>query len=151
MQSVVGRLRERRVELAQGRTKLMEVPGFNGDLIAEYRALTWQELQDVGKRVRKEFTTEGDRILYGAVDMLIAACTQILINVNGKMKPLSEEELPIRFDGELAEALGFKASTAREALQGAFNNDLAIVSTAMSLTQWMEGERQEVDQTLMGE
>lgn len=149
MQSVIGRLRERRVELAKERRKIMEIPGYGGDLYVEYRALTWDEIQAISKRVQKE--KMGDRVLLGSMDTLIASCTQMLIKVNDKLKPLSETEEPIRYDEELATALGFSASTAREAIQGTFDNDLAIISQAMELSKWMEGERQEVDEQLMGE
>lgn len=149
MQSVLGGLRERRVEMQKERRKIMEIPGFDGDLYVEYRALAWEEVQEISERTRKALIK--DRMLVGSMDTLITACTQVLIKVNDKLKPLSETDEPIRYDEELATALGFTANSAREALQGTFNNDLAIVSQTVELTQWMEGERKEVDEKLLGE
>ena len=78
---------------------------------------------------------------------------------DGEWEPLvhGEHDIPVRFDENLADYLGFPLETdrkAREALSGMFSLDLFPLTASRhvkALIGWMEGEDVSADERLLGE
>ena len=139
-------LRKRRLETLDETTKRLEIPGYNGDLFAEYRMLDPKELERLGKKVVREFKkSRADLVLYGATDSLITACVAIHVrDEQGELVPLHEvlgEDNPIVFDVRLANTLGFEPGpTARAIVFDTFcRRDMAIIQQNVALSNWMSG------------
>lgn len=144
--SLLDGLRKSRRDTLEDTTKKFEIPGYQGDLFAEYRILEPKELERLGKKVMREFKkSRADVVLYGAIDSLAAACECIYVrNEVGELQPLHEirgEEFPVVFDDRLAETLGFESNgTARSVVYDAFcQRDMAIIKQNIDLSNWLSG------------
>lgn len=144
--SMMSRLREQHQKLASATTIDIDLPGFNGELVAKYRLLdVTHELQKIGQRVLREFSNNpGEQALYGAIDSMVMACEGLFFrNADGELSPLSEsigpEEPPIKYDTRLLEFLGLPPEdTARGTVLALFaRNEPLIVSHGQQLARWM--------------
>lgn len=146
------RLRELRQKLTETRELELEIPGYQGELVAVYRVLDWEEVRKIMRRVEsKKGRSENDRReLYAQIDTLIAACNEIKYRAsNGQLASFATHP---RWDQALAEILDIRdATTARAIVMATFNNDMAIMAHHGELYNWMVGENEEVGEEALGE
>jgi hypothetical protein len=146
--SVMDRLRQHHSSMADGITTKLTIPGYKGELVAEYRVLdVTNELDKITVKNRQQYSKMGEVALYVTMDVLITACVQLYFFDGEKMRPLSEsigpDEPPVRYDDRLAEFLGLdtsqaEGSFARETLRQTFGgNEQAIIDHGRKLNQWM--------------
>lgn len=149
--SVLDRLRARRAELQSERTEVFEIPGYNG-LRGRYGIVEWDFLKKVAKRTEK--SKHPRKELYAIVDTLIESCKGIEVFDGSDWKPMHEVfggDQVVRYDANLAEALGYPATSAREAVFGLFPSDIAMTAHMAEVDEWMKGASEEEDDNLMGE
>jgi hypothetical protein len=145
--SALDRIKARREDLRKERHLELEVPGYGGELVVRYRPVPWDGLREIARKVDR--SNHPRKELNGQVDTLIAACDEVLIRVEGDLQPI-EDGQTTRFDG-LPDLLGYEATSARAAVFGLFNNDLAVVTAHNDLAEWMAGAEEEADEELLGE
>lgn len=142
MSSVRDRLRKQRSEVQKRDTCDIDLPGYSGELVARYKMMGAQELEVIGKKIQRQMKTQADRLLYGSMDTLIAACEGFFLRIDGQdgdvLHPLTVENEPVKYDENLAKFLEFPATSAREVLRGVFaDNEMAIVQHAAKHSRWM--------------
>lgn len=153
--NALGKLRKQHAELRKERTLDLRVPGWSGMLIARYSPVRAADLRKLSTRITKlsqQDTPESD--LAAAADLIITACREILVEVDGEVRPLADEagyDSPVRFDKRLAEVLGFEAESAREVVYGCFPQfeDGTVIETtvnahALEVTEWITNVDEEV-------
>lgn len=152
-QNLLSRLRVRRNDLAEEaatgeRELILPIPGYNNELFAKfvYRPDAFDRLKKIGQRAVK--SRHPRRELHAAQDTLAYACTEILVSENGgeTVEPIAPDGAPVAFGSELPALLGFTAGNARDVVAKVFNNDLAIVAMSNRVSEWMQGEDEEVDE-----
>jgi hypothetical protein len=96
------------------------------------------------------------------LDILIAACQTMLMRTDdGQWEPLTDGGEPVRFDETLSSLLGLgvapieQGGTAREIVTAAFSTapspPLAVANHVILLTNWMAGEGEVDEESLLGE
>lgn len=152
--SVLAQLRRRREALQQERHIDLEVPGYDGMLLARYRPVAWERLREINERAEKTLRSNPRKDLIASADVLISACECILYREEkgGDTAKVLGGDSPMRFDKRLAETMGIpEASTARQVLFGIFADDLSVTSTYVELLEWQGEGDVEVDDELVGE
>lgn len=154
--SIMDRLRSRRAAVGNEATTQLDIPGYEGELVATYRLMDSKELDAIGRKVTKQFPRDrAQQALFGSVDTLIAACVELGFRQNGTYTPLQEvagTDYPVTYDSALAEFFGFETKTAREVLFGVFvGREPAILRHQMELAEWMTGAEGDLAQDLLGE
>lgn len=166
--SVLGRLRARREDLAQDHHLDLDIPGYDGDLVARYRPLTAGEQARIAAKVERADRLAGndeqaaEAQLRTALDTIIAACVEILARQDGKLVPLADvmgSGVPVRYDQQLADALGITgADSARAVVRGVFPRDShgevvpqPVNRHANEVAAWMARIGSDVDGDLLGE
>lgn len=142
---VLDAIRAKRRKLADEQTHDMPVPGYGGELVVRYRLLDpLVEGKDIGDRVQSQFSgagQESERVYFGLVDGLIAACVAIYAKVDGELVPLAGEGSLTTFEDtdDLAELLGFTPKpTTRETVAEVFGgNKIAVSGHGIALQRWM--------------
>jgi hypothetical protein len=149
-------LRQKRQELADHREGFVPVPGYEDpELLIRYRVIDSKEIQKIGNKVIKETKDRMQRQLLAAVDTFIAAATGVYVRLAEDTEPvaltLNGREIE-GFSQELATAMNFPATTARDVVFGVFaENDIAIMNHAIRLNQWMTFNRSDIDREFLGE
>jgi len=156
--SLLGALREKRREISENKETFITIPGYDSGppvLMANYRLVEGPEIDRIARKVRQETRDNWQRQVLAAVDLLIAACQGMYVDLddgNGPV-PMTLKGDPIPgFTNELAIALEFDAQTARQVLFGLFaDNDVAIMSHSARLGAWMSDTSRNVDEDFLGE
>jgi hypothetical protein len=150
--SVLEQLREQREELKTGEHRLdLDIPGYNGMLVARYKPLRWSIIEALTKKVRKDKSGVSKNVL-ASTDTLIEACEEIFLRVNGELTSIpTGAGLPVKFDTRLAEALSFEAATVREVVAGVFPNEMGVIEHNVMYSRWLRDVTKEVDEDLLGE
>jgi hypothetical protein len=139
--STMARLRRRRDELGRERKPLdKEIPGYGGELVAQYGVVEWLTLRKIAERGEKSSAPRKDLLVQA--DTLVNACLGIFVKVGTKLTPVSEllddgNEEPVRYDERLGQFLGFESKSARQALFATFRNDLAVSIHHNEVAEWM--------------
>lgn len=147
--SILSQLRAKRRSLAEVKTKTIAIPGYDGQLAAEYNRMPYDELSPIMTKVTKAKSPQAELNL--TTDVLVRSCASILVRPEdgGELVPLNEAvpqfgDEPVRYDQRLAEACEINVETrARLICQAVFNNDLALVAHANELIEWMKDSEQE--------
>ncbi len=149
---ILSQLRERRAKIGQGSDPLdLDIPGYGGDLVIRYKWTPFSELTATAPQLQR-ITQPTAQALAACADTLVAACEEVLIRVEGEVRPLSTDGTPIRFDDRLADALGFdRTKTARQCAMQVFKNDYALIEQSEAVMEWLRGTSQEVNDTFLGE
>jgi hypothetical protein len=156
-ESVMQRLREKRKSISERNEIDIDIPGYDGELVARYRLMEGHEFELIGKKVRRQFKSTADRLTYGSADTLIAACVNILIRgADDRLYPLGDliglPGEPIRYDDRLAEFLKFEANSARDVILGVFaNNELALAQHQVKFARWTSDTSKDVSEDFLGE
>ena len=144
-ESLRERLRAQREESAGNKTLDLPLPEYeNPKLVARYRLMDPKELGRLGEKIRREYTTTMDRALYGAMDSLINCCIGLYAKwpEDDRLIALGSEDAPLTYSAQLAEYLGFEATTARQVVYETFGqNDFAIISHNVTLSRWMSNRK----------
>lgn len=155
--SIMGRLRQKRQQLAAQKTVDLPVAGYGGELVVRYQLLDpLVEGKEVGDRVAQQFKGpehDADRVYYMLVDSLIAACVGFYIKDAGDLVELDPEQLGAMTwsDDRLGDFLGFQAGSARDAVLQVFaGNRIAVTRHAAALQRWMGDTSGELDTGTLG-
>lgn len=155
--SIMGRLRQKRQQLAAQKTIDLPVAGYGGELVVRYQLLDpLVEGKQIGDRVAQQFKGkdhDSDRVYYALVDSLIAACEGFYIRDGGDLVALDPEQLGAMTwsDDRLGDFLGFQAGNARDAVLQVFaGNRIAVTRHAAELQKWMGDTSGELDTGTLG-
>jgi hypothetical protein len=148
--SVISRLRELRKEHTEATTRKIELPGYQGELIAEYAPLPWDVVR--GLAMRGERGKRNPQIApIIAADGLANAIQGFFYRdpETGKETPLSLHGEPIESYGKaLAQALGIDLgpdASVREIVRAVFPDEFALVAHYGALMDW-QAERSDDDE-----
>jgi hypothetical protein len=127
------------VQESRGHTADIDVPGYDGLLVAHYRLMTTKEVERLAKQFNK-IKSISERNLLTASTILAAACEGISLTVNGEDQPLheiKEYDTPVRFDSRLAETFGFEAKKSFDVMMAVFPTEWSIIDQYRKLSRWM--------------
>lgn len=163
-QSLRERVRARAKQLESGKARLpVEIPGYNGDLVAFFRKVPFSELKAIGETIDRERRQSSDPAR--ADEAELSACCDALVRtaVDVKLRdpndpsgysPLSEDGETMLLGPELAEALGLgKFKDARAALKAVLGlgGDAGILGMFDSVMNWSRGKSVDEREQLVGE
>lgn len=156
--TVLGQLRAKRRKAAEETTTDLPVPGYDGELVIRYRLLDpLVEGKAIGDRLERQFKAadqDSERVYYGLVDGLIAACVAVFAKVGDALVPLAGEGTVTTLEDtdDLAELLGFEpCETARETVEAILGDKRIIVSGyARRLQMWMGDPSGELNRGIFG-
>lgn len=157
-QSIMDRLKDRREAIGSQKDITMDIPGYEGELVAKFKRMRWEALAEIAERAEQGHSKR--KALNGHADVIATACEELLIR---RTLPGGEESLtpmhelfsddfgdtPVRFDPRLAEWLAINIDgtpTARKVVFGVFNNDLAVTAMHNDLGAWMQSSKSEEEQ-----
>lgn len=155
--SVIDAVKARRRELGESKTLTLAIPGYDGRLAVRYHTLSGEVFNRlVGARALRG----GQIPEHVNADILIQACDAVLVEDGGTLKPIGDvagietaADDPVKFDSRLAEILELEADTAREVVHEVFSpkgrRDLTYPGHAAALVSWMQGNEEEIDQSLL--
>lgn len=148
--SVISRLRELRQEHTSATTKKLELPGYKGELLAEYAPLPWEVVRALAMR--------GERGKRNPQIAPIVAADGLSNAIQGFLyrDPETGEEEPITLHGEpieqygkaLAQALGIELApdtSTREIVRAVFPDEFALVAHYGAFMEW-QAERSDDDE-----
>jgi len=128
-------------------------------LIARYTPVRAGEMRKLSERINRlagQDTPEAD--VAAAADLIVTACQEMLVVVDGKKKALQEEagtQAPVRYDRELAEILGFEADSAREVVYNVFPQfpdggviETTVTAHALEIAEFVTNVDEEVSSEL---
>ncbi len=148
--SILNAIRSKRQAMSKDRKTIIDIPGYDGMLVAEYRVIPYDQMSKLMNKAASAKDSQGE--LNAVTDVLVRACHQILVrDESGKLEPLNEAvpefgDDPVRYDLRLAQAAEVTGDRARLICQNVFNNDLALVDHNNTLVEWMKSsEREEAD------
>lgn len=157
-ESILDRLRKQRQQISESTTTDLDIPGYDGEIFCRYKRLDARTLNAIGRKAQRMFKEPVDAASYATANMLIEACDSLHFRVEGKEVPVSEVlgiDTPVKYDMDLARALGFESElpdppTARAVLNALFvGNTLAIASHSQKLSAWMMHNEAEQDQEFL--
>jgi hypothetical protein len=158
--SYIDLLRQEYQELIDSEDVMIPIMGFERvGLRAKYRMPeSGKELDNIARRVAREFKDNFSRNLYTAIDTMIILCEGMYVlpiaelDLEGnptEPQPLDPENMgePARYDQKLAEIMGFTGTnSAREVVRKLFGkNDMAIVSHAEKLSRWLTNTKADLN------
>lgn len=147
--SILDTIRKKRKAMSKERRKLIDIPGYDGVLVAEYRPLPYEQMRKLLDRAAGAKDSQAE--LNAVTDVLVQSCVQILTRTeDGKLEPLNEAvpefgDDPVRYDLRLAQAAEVQGERARLICQNVFDNDLALVDHNNDLIVWMKSSAREED------
>lgn len=153
VRDLIGTLRAKREALKEDHWLDLDLPGYDGLLVARFRPFPLEKQE----RKMAEFQKAQGRspiLLKAACDTLIDACEQLMVRKNPGEDPvpIDEDALPpIAFDNRAAELFGFTATTARQVVMGLFGTEQSILAMNVRVSQWMTDVTREADEDLLGE
>lgn len=142
--SLQARARHRRDRLLKHKTTIIEVPGYEGILAVEYRAISYQEGRKIAARQERQ-SDEALRELYIAADQLIAASVNAYeVTDDGDQKPLN-----MGWGVALARMLGvdiYEGMTLRQAVMACFVRDTFLTRHWAEYTEWLGSAQVDADE-----
>lgn len=152
--SVLAQIRQRREELKRDRHIDLDVPGFDGLLVARYQPLAYRKLREIIQRAEKQHRSDpAMEELAGAADVLNNACAGLFVREGGEVVPVTHNGEPVmRFDRECAAALGLdQEQTAREVLFDVFPDEFSVLIQYKAFSEWQARTEPEASEELVGE
>lgn len=156
--SILGTLRAKRAKAGAGADPLyLPVPGYDGDLVLEFKWVPMKDLSKTGTQLAKikEVTAQ---TIAAAADAVVATCSEVMVMVEGEggvktRQPLSTNDIPVTFaDPRVSYALGFPAAPdARTTVIRAFNNEYALIDVANKVSAYLEDTSLASDEEFLGE
>lgn len=151
-QSVLATIRELRSHLGSQATPYdIPVPGYKGILVLRNKWVPYKTLSENAKNL-KGLDNPTDVEIAAAADLLTLTCQEVLIKVEGELRPLSQTDSPVTFsDPRLPELIGAPpVTTAREAVSATFKNDYAVIDTANAVVAWLRDTSVQADKEALG-
>jgi hypothetical protein len=155
--SMMAALRARYAEIGESKTTDIDLPGYDGLLVARYRVLdVAHEINAIGRLVQRQYKGDAERVLYSTLDIMAKACIGIFTRRDGELWPLSAsispDEPPICYDDRLADFMGMNGVTsAREVILGLFQGiETMVMSHGQVLSIWMTDTTREVTTEFAG-
>lgn len=141
--SLQARAAARRDALLKRQTTIMEVPGYEGILAVEYRAITYAEGRKIATRHERQ-RDEATREVYVAADQLIAASVNAYELQEGK----EGKELGVGWGLALAKMLGVDTTdmTIRQATLACFARDTFLTRHWSDYVEWLSSAEADVDE-----
>jgi hypothetical protein len=156
--SVLDKLREKRNEIAEGRTVELAIPGYGDTLVARYRAIPYREVTKARKKNAKRSGSDPDAELRFGTSMLARACDAMLVrpDEDGGLVELQTTvpefgDEPVRYDKRLAEAVGMDPAMANSAsavirfVFGADDSTWALMRHAEAYEEWLASNETDAD------
>jgi superfamily I DNA and/or RNA helicase len=157
-ESLLDNLVQKRKNLDNKET-FINIPGYDDEppiMKAKYRLLDGKEIDNIMTKVQKETKNQWDRQVLSAVDMFIAACEGMFVDIgDGALEPypmkVGDKEI-LGYNEDLAAALELEeVNTARQTVFGVFaNNEAAIMQHNVKLSLWMSNTSRKVDEDFLG-
>lgn len=160
--SVRAMLRERWEGIQKAETLDLSIPMVPEDVLkVRYHSLPSEELDKLGKKIANSQQKGSVAAVKFNADFLIRCCQAILVPISADedapMDVLVDDEGdPIVFDVRLARFLGFEdeVESARQVVFTLFSKapqpDIALVSHAEKIANWMQGVQANTSETLLG-
>jgi hypothetical protein len=144
--SIADLLKQDYNEIAEIEEVYIKVKGYDkSGLQVKYRLPeSGKELDDISRKVNREYKDTYSRNLFTAIDTMIYLCEGLYVQPEGVEAPVmldpQETGMPCRFDERLAVLIGMNGveSRARAVVRKLFNNnDLMVVGHAERLSRWL--------------
>lgn len=152
-ENALDRLKEKRRKVRRAREPLkLDIPDYDGDLVAAYRVLDWPEMKALREKGNAmAATNDPGAELKVTADTIAAACVGFYGQGREGLVPLNElkEEYgdePVIYDDRLADALGIETKSVRTLIFEMFPTDLSIIAHLAEISRWMESSRSEDDE-----
>lgn len=161
--TMLTRLKAKRERIRVERRLFLDIPGYGGELVAEYRPLSWDTLNKIGTKAEK---SKSDRkALMAHADTIATACVELHVQKAGDPSTRTSAGLmlqagnpdfewdgePIRFDDQLARGFGFAVRSARQCVFDLFNDEVMVTTHHNELAEWMQTSETEDDDVFEGE
>lgn len=151
--NLLSQVREQREAVRSEHIKYLDIPGYNGLLVAKFRPYPVSKGESKTLAIARSRGDNNPVLLGMSCDNLINACEEILLrNAKGDLIQIDDEAFPpIAFDVRLADHLGFEAKSARQVLVGLFPTEQSIVAMSGEVSQWLQDTTRDADNELLGE
>jgi len=152
--SFVDVFREELKELAEAETCFIPVKGYErtGLQIRYAMPENGKQLDNIARKVTREFKDAYSRNLYISIDTMIVLCDGVFVQPQGVEEPvmLDPEEFgqPCQFDERLAQIMGMNGATgsARQVVKHLFGgNELAIMAHSERLSRWLQNTKADLE------
>lgn len=156
--TLLAQLRAARRDVSADRSLKLPIPSYkNGLLVAEYRVIEWDELNEI----REKFETNRSprKILFGHIEVLARACECFYVKdpASGDLVALHERlpemgDVPVRYDSRLATVAGIqpRENTARSTMRALFGDDYMITLHHNEYMEWRSEITDEDDEDFSG-
>lgn len=172
--SVLAQLRARREQLAADTApmKVLDIPGYDGKLVARYR-YPEQGYKAITVAIeRAQSKKDPDGILHGNLDALVACCDGVFGRRDGELVDLATDEIVDddaegpRFGSTLATLFGIEVDEAMKAkarfivrnvfspratATGVYDGDVAAMTQAGTVIEWLQDTNAETAEVFAGE
>jgi hypothetical protein len=157
-QSLRERVKARAQQLKLGNTRLpVDVPGYNGDVVAFFRKVPFAELKTIGQTIDREKQRSDEAELNACCDALLRTVVDVKLrdpNDPSGYSPISEDGAPMLLGSDLATALGLgpypDERAALKAVLG-LGGDAGILGMFDSVMNWSRGKSVDEREQLVGE
>ena len=149
--SVMDLLQADMQELAETKEAYIAVKGYErtGLQIRYHLPNRGKELDEIARRVQREFKDSYSRNIGIAIDTMIHLCDGIYVQPEGVPEPVMLDPdntgYPAEFDEKLAGIMGMdttEVQSARQVLRRLFgNNEMAILAHAEKLNRWLQNTK----------
>jgi hypothetical protein len=145
-------LRTRHEALTADRHLDLDIPGYEGRLVVRFGPVPWKAIAKTQALANRD-DRDGRTLAHANMDVLIAACREILFRDDGgELIPVDPSGESRRFDAELGALFGQDFKTAREALRWVYgNNEVAMAVSAGEVLDWTQRMDTETAEELAGE
>jgi hypothetical protein len=159
--SIIDTLRREYAKAAEEQTLDLEVPGWDGLLVARYHIVDGKQLGMIGDKVTRQHKSTAERNLYATIDSMLLANEGLFFkDEDGELHDIdpnpTERGFTVTYsDPVLLDVLGIpreQASTAREAVIKAFKgNEIAVMRHGTKLSIWMGDTSKDVNEGFLGD
>ena len=154
--SLAERVRARARQLDRGNLRLpVDVPGYDGDLVAFFRKVPFAELKVIGEKIDRERNRDQEIELNAACDVLLRTVDDVMLRDPSSptgFSRLADDQLGLGSD--LAEALGLGSfpdgRSALKRIMGA-GGDAGILGMFDEVISWTRGKAVEAREQIVGE
>ena len=155
--TVLGSLKQRRADIAQGAVLDLPVPRWSDpEIFVRFRPVEFTEIDKIQKRLER--IPKGKRAaeeVASNIDLLIRGCVAVFARLDGQdysLRAGDHKGSLTTFDPDLAENLGLtEDATARDVVRELYIADGDIINTSRKLVEWSGYKNDELDESLAGE
>lgn len=162
--SMMDALRSKYVALGKATTIDLDLPGYEGVLIARYHVLDVQnDINKIAVRVQQEFKSPMEQGLFGSIDTMIAACDGLYSKKEEELVALGDDPFfahldnpPVKFDHNLVDYMGWEDFNkeklgARDVVLRLFQNvEPMLLKHGQVLSVWMTDVTRKTQSAFVG-